>query len=170
MSNCPDNGDGKVQGGVNDLTVCLSKDLHDTLRDLAARQWPEECCGLLIASQQNPNRIDRVVVGRNVASDPRKTFEIDPQVLIDTYRAVRSSDEAVVGCFHSHPNGNVLPSTMDRARADTDGFLWLIIATDHSGVLQSGMYRAQHQIASNPQDADTIRYFRRCKLVSEITD
>lgn len=169
MGDCSDITGGNGQGAASDLTVYLTSDLHDALRDLAALQWPEECCGLLIAAKQNPNRIERVVVARNVATDPRKTFEIDPQVLIDTYRAVRNSDEVVVGCFHSHPNGNVLPSTTDRARADVDGFLWLIIATDHSGVLKIGMYRARHQKSSNPRDGETIRYFRRCKLLSEAT-
>ena len=144
--------------------VILSADLHQEMCNLAAMQWPEECCGLLVAAKQTPNRIRRVVAARNVADDPLRTFEIDPQTLIDTYRLARQSGDEVVGCFHSHPNGSVLPSTTDRGRADVDGFLWLIIATDNSGVLDSRMYRAQHQKPTNGQDGDVIRYFRRCVL------
>ncbi len=157
--------DGKAT--LDQASVYLSARLHQEIRDLSALQWPEECCGLLIASQNTPNRIHRVVVARNVAKDPLKTFEIDPQTLIDTYRTVRDSSETVVGCFHSHPNGNVLPSNSDRARADEDGFLWLIIATGHNGALKSGMYRAQQQTAQGDEDDESLRYFRRCKLIED---
>lgn len=158
------------QGNSDDIaTVFISSALHDEICDLAAWCWPEECCGLLIASNQSPTHIRRIVPARNIATEPRKTFEIDPQTLIDTYRTVRGRDEVVVGCFHSHPNGNVLPSTTDRARADVHGFLWLIIATDQSGVLQSGMYRAQHQSSAQINGAETIRYFRRCQVIQSAT-
>jgi len=166
-------GDGlgvKDKDGKNpedQASVYLSARLHDEIRDLSALQWPEECCGLLIAPKETPSRIHRVVVARNVASDPLKTFEIDPQTLIDTYRTVRDSSEVVVGCFHSHPNGKVLPSNSDRARADEDGFLWLIVATAYNGALKSGMYRAQHKAPLSGEDGENIRYFRRCTLIDE---
>lgn len=159
------NKDGNAT--VDQASVFLSARLHQEIRDLSALQWPEECCGLLIASQDTPNRIHRVVVARNVSTDPLKTFEIDPQTLIDTHRSVRDSFEIVAGCFHSHPNGNVLPSNSDRARADEDGFLWLIIATAHNGALKSGMYRAQHQAAKADVEGENIRYFRRCRLIED---
>lgn len=147
--------------------IYFSARLHEEIRDLSALHWPEENCGLLIASKATPDRIVRVVVARNVADAPQKTFEIDPQTLIDTHRAVRTTDEAIVGCFHSHPNGNVLPSNTDRNRADQHGFLWLIIATSHTGALASGMYRIVHQNAVDADDGENIRYFQRCKLIEQ---
>lgn len=163
------NGQGvsneKHANGTADNAVMLSARLHDEIRDLAALQWPEECCGLLIADQGSPNRIHRVVAARNVATDPLKTFEIDPQTLIDSYRTARQDGELVVGCFHSHPNGNALPSNRDRARADENGFLWMIVATDHTGALASGMYRIIHQGDQANVEDKMVRYFRRCKVV-----
>lgn len=157
--------DGKTV--LFDNRVCLSARLHQEIRDLSARHWPEECCGLLLAARSHPNRIVRVVPARNVADDPRNAFEIDPQTLIDTHRAVRQSEEIVAGCFHSHPNGKVLPSTTDRNRADEHGFLWLIVACDHTGVLKSGMYRAIHQSKIADGEVENIRYFHRCELVEQ---
>jgi len=168
------NGQGvsnqKHANGTADNAVMLSTRLHDEIRDLAALQWPEECCGLLIADQNSPNRILRVVAARNVAADPLKTFEIDPQALINTYRSTREQGEVVVGCFQSHPNRNALPSNRDRARADENGFLWMIVATDHTGARASGIYRAIHSQLDQDTDGDAdqdaiARYFRRCKLV-----
>ncbi|WP_417805243.1 Mov34/MPN/PAD-1 family protein [Thalassospira lucentensis] len=155
---------GSENSGQSQNQIVFSARLHQEVRDLAALHWPEEVCGLLIASKDSPNRIGRVVVARNVADDPQKTFEIDPQTLFDTHRAVRTSNETIVGCFHSHPNGNVLPSNTDRERADEDGFLWLIIATTHTGAGASGMYRIVHQTSDAPDDGANIRYFQRCKL------
>lgn len=160
--------DKKLTEGSADNAVILSPRLHDEIRDIAALQWPEECCGLLIADQNNSNRIHRVVAARNVAADPLTTFEVDPQTLIDTYRSAREQGEVVVGCFHSHPNGKALPSNRDRARADENGFLWMIVATDHSGAVASGIYRAMHQGDQANADDKMVRYFRRCKVVETV--
>lgn len=151
----------------NQNRVYFSARLHGEIRDLCALHWPEETCGLLIASNAVPDRIQRVVVARNVADEPQKTFEIDPQTLIDTHRTVRETGEEIVGCFHSHPNGNALPSNTDRDRADEHAFLWLIIATNHTGALASGMYRIMHQKMIDADSGENIRYFQRCKLIEQ---
>ncbi len=148
--------------------VMLADDLHTEICDFAALQWPEEACGLLVADQLNPNRILRVVFAKNISEHPQTTFEIDPQTLINTHRSARERGELVVGCFHSHPNGKALPSPKDCERADEDGFLWLVIATAHSGALASGMYRAIHRHQDQEETQGAVaRYFRKCKLVSD---
>lgn len=155
-----DNGDGNH--------VIVTPQMLAEIHDFAALQWPEEACGLLIAARQTPHRITRAVFALNVAEHPLTTFEIDPQTLIDTHRAARERGEVVVGCFHSHPNGKALPSTTDRERADENGFLWLVIATDHKSALSSRMYRIIHQKTEGVANgAGEMRYFRRCQIVNE---
>ncbi len=134
--------------------------LLDEVADLAVRVWPEECCGLLIANADDPATITRFVVSDNVAPDPRKTFEIDPQILIATYRSVRDSGEMIVGCYHSHPNGDFQPSKTDLSRAEEAGFLWLIIATGETGVTGYGLYR---RMPEHSDDKDP-RYFMSCEI------
>jgi proteasome lid subunit RPN8/RPN11 len=155
----------QTHGQADHTHIAISGELHDEIRDFAALQWPEECCGLLVAANTRPNEIKRVVFARNVATEPLKTFEIDPQTLIDTHRSAREKGETVVGCFHSHPNGHVLPSTRDRARADEDGFLWMIIATDHNGAGESGLFRIIHQGDQTASNNMVVRYFRRCQII-----
>lgn len=164
---------GNGQGIASDRTtgeddhtcIVFTNALHEEVRDLCALQWPEEACGLLIAAKDTPNRIERVVFAKNVAEEPLTTFEIDPQTLIDCHRTARQKGERVVGCFHSHPNGKALPSPTDRTRADENGFLWLIIATEHNRAGDSGLYRIIHQTTTDAPAQSQLRYFRRCQII-----
>ena len=133
--------------------VVISQQLLDEIRDHAAQSWPMECCGLLIGRQNRPDNspqsdkttreqvISRIVVSANVAADPVMTFEIDPGLLVRTHRAVRDRGEDIIGCYHSHPNGTILPSRTDLERAEQAGFLWLIAGSAPEGVTGWGLYR-----------------------------
>ena len=66
----------------------------------------------------------------NVASDPLRRFEIDPQALVDAHRAARSGAPEVLGYYHSHPTGPAAPSTTDRATSSGDGKVWAIVGED----------------------------------------
>jgi proteasome lid subunit RPN8/RPN11 len=45
-------------------------------------------------------------------------------------KSARKSGHAVIGCYHSHPNGRAQPSATDLAGANVEDFLWLIAAGD----------------------------------------
>src|SRR5690606_40166777 len=83
-----------------------------------------EACGLLFGTN---SRIERASVVDNVAADPRGFFEIDPAALFAALRNERSGGEALLGYWHSHPNGRAEPSATDAAMAAPDGRLWLIV-------------------------------------------
>ena len=144
------NGQGiasdRTTGEDDQTCVVFTNALHEEVRDLCALQWPEEACGLLIAATDTPNRIERVVFAKNVAEEPHTTFEIDPKTLIDCHRTA-------------------LPSPTDRARADENGFLWLIIATEHNRAGDSGLYRIIHQTTTDAAAQSELRYFRRCQII-----
>ncbi|RKF21081.1 M67 family peptidase [Altericroceibacterium spongiae] len=97
------------------------------MRMAAADALPQEACGLLLGAS---GIIDRAVPVRNVAAEPLRHFEIDPQALIDAHRAERQGGPELIGYFHSHPVGRAAPSPTDRARASGDGKVWAIIAKD----------------------------------------
>lgn len=95
-----------------------------TLLEEAARAHPQECCGLLLGEGV------RVVEARpaaNVHAEPLRHFEIDPQVLVDAFRAARGKGPEVVGYYHSHPDGHPLPSATDCEHTG-DGRVWAIVA------------------------------------------
>lgn len=95
----------------------------ERMRTAARASQPDECCGLLLGHEV----IEEVLPTRNVAPEPRRRFEIDPQALIDAYRAARAGGPQVIGYYHSHPAGPARPSATDRAMAAGDGRVWAII-------------------------------------------
>jgi desampylase len=117
------------------MIVAIARQVAETLLAEAAAAHPRECCGLL---QGSPGRIDRAVAAPNVAADPLRGFEIDPAALLRTHRAARAAGAAILGNYHSHPNGRAEPSARDAARAVEDGQLWLIVAAGRIGAWRVG--------------------------------
>ena len=88
---------------------------------------PEECCGLLLGRD---GRAEEARPAANVAAEPCRRFEIDPQILVDAHRAARAGGADVVGYYHSHPVGPSEPSAADRTMASGDARVWAIVAPD----------------------------------------
>ncbi|KIU28765.1 Mov34/MPN/PAD-1 family protein [Sphingomonas melonis] len=105
--------------------VTIASDLARQILRAAAASPDEEVCGLLFGT---PDAIAAVQPCRNVAADPSRWFEIDPTALLAAHRAARSGGPAIIGWYHSHPNGLAMPSPRDAASAAPDGMLWLIAA------------------------------------------
>ena len=97
------------------------------LRAEAAAAHPLECCGILLGAG---SAISAHVPTRNVHPEPARHFEIDPQALVDAFRAERAGGAQVVGYYHSHPSGPPGPSATDRAMAAHDGRVWAIVGGD----------------------------------------
>jgi proteasome lid subunit RPN8/RPN11 len=96
----------------------------------------EEACGLLLGcSEADSWTVALATCARNIAPEPWRSFEIDPAHLLAAHRAARAARApAIVGVWHSHPGGVLLPSEADRAGADTPGWLWLIVDAAGSGM------------------------------------
>lgn len=106
------------------MIVQISSDLLQRLQSVAAASPAEEVCGLLLGE---PDRIVEIRVARNIATRPASQFEVDPQCLIAAHKAARSGGLAVIGNWHSHPNGPSAPSAEDARCAAPDGQFWLIL-------------------------------------------
>lgn len=107
----------------------------------AAADAPREACGLLFGK---PSAILRTQPTANVDADPVRRFEIDPGVLLAALRAERAGGPRLIGCYHSHPSGDLTPSLADARSAAPDGRLWLIVAQD-----RAMLWRAQTNGAVN---------------------
>lgn len=107
------------------MQVMLSSALHAQMLAHAEAAGPHECCGLLFGCGDT---IHRAAPAPNVSDVPERAFEIDPSVLIAAERAMRRGGDAIIGHYHSHPNGRAEPSPCDAAAAAFDGRLWLVIA------------------------------------------
>jgi desampylase len=108
------------------VIIRISRAALDAIHADARACRPNECCGLLLADGA-PDKIDHVLQAPNVAATPETRFEIDPQLLVNTYRAQRKGGPKVRGCYHSHPSGDATPSATDASMAGDSGQLWLIV-------------------------------------------
>ena len=99
------------------------------LRQHAGRDYPKECCGILIGCFE-PERtlVTRVLQTENQRRlRARDRYEISPQDLLRAMREATDSDEDVVGYYHSHPDRLALPSSTDTSTA-WPGVSYVIVA------------------------------------------
>jgi desampylase len=76
-----------------------------------ARQTSEaECCGLLAGSG---GAISNSFPAKNVSSQPAKSYAIDPKEIVRRMREMRAAGLEFLGIYHSHPNGENVPSPRD---------------------------------------------------------
>ena len=148
------------------MTLTISRAAHDAMLAITAADPEREVCGLVLGAG---TRIDTLVPVANVAADPARHFEIDPEALFAAHRAHRAGGEELLGYFHSHPNGLASPSPTDSAMAVPDNRLWLIAA---GGVLTawrasaSGFVPVAYQLDTQPplrqRDGDAMGPTRGC--------
>ena len=101
----------------------------------AARDYPSECCGMLLGKADGDEKqVTEVVPLRNLRHDPGRAQELLPledpsreternRFLIDPLEQLRAEKDArkrgldVVGYYHSHPDHPARPSVYDRDHA-----------------------------------------------------
>ena len=108
------------------MKLRVTREAIDRLQAEAKASGSKECCGLLLGD----GAVEAARPAANVAADPRRRFEIDPQALVDMHRAAREGGPSVIGYYHSHPTGLAAPSDTDRAMAAGDGTVWAIVGED----------------------------------------
>ena len=89
----------------------------------ASREYPLECCGILVGTTVSSGgmtftSVSSVTVAENVETEDRaRKFAIAPELLLQVHRRAGSEGLAVVGYYHSHPDGLAVPSETDRLAA-----------------------------------------------------
>lgn len=76
----------------------------------AQRQPHRECCGLLAGRN---GLITQAFPAKNVAADPERNYEIAPEEIVRLLREFRERKLEFLGIYHSHPNGQNVPSAKD---------------------------------------------------------
>ncbi len=103
---------------------------------------PNEACGLLLG-MRHPGRatVNAVLTLENCTrDDPRSYYEIDPLDFLRVENEARTRNEEVIGVWHSHPHGPILPSATDRELAWPD-WCYLIAGPGSDGMLDFAAWR-----------------------------
>lgn len=89
-------------------------------REDAVARFPEEACGFITAGGYVPCK--------NVAVDPKATFEIDPATFIRV-----NHQTPVLAVVHSHPNGLPSPSSADMKGQASMAIPWGLCSVTEGG-------------------------------------
>jgi len=106
----------------------LTSEQVDTIIAHARDVAPHEACGILAGRD---NQVNRVIPAPNVADDPHHRFYIDPSALSRALSEINTARLDLIGFYHSHPNGEPIPSTTDINEAHYPDSLQVIIGLKH---------------------------------------
>ena len=98
---------------------------RDAMVATCIRALPNEGCGLLLGTSEGV--VVDVVASTNVAASA-KVYEIDPKVLLRTFRRADDEGLEVLGVFHSHTHSLAFPSPTDIRQAPDPAWHYVLIS------------------------------------------
>ena len=103
----------------------------EEIRAHGVRDYPYECCGLLIGHFAEYGKVVSEafpISNAREESAKRNRFLITPEELMRGERYARSKDLEVVGFYHSHPDSPAVPSQYDLEHA-WPTYSYIIVST-----------------------------------------
>ena len=119
------------------MQLWLSRAQVAQLLQYVRAQAPREACGML---GNLDGRVVRVVQIANVAARPERRFELDAQQMVQTFFEFERDGLELGAIWHSHPQGEPLPSPEDVQKASWPEACQLIVGTG-SGQPQLAAWR-----------------------------
>jgi proteasome lid subunit RPN8/RPN11 len=127
------------------VTIRITQDVEQAIRAQSAAEYPHECCGLLLGTDDGTTKFAVKVwpvanewtadISLTEAEDThslRDRFYIPPKAYLKADRAARADGLEIIGCYHSHPDDRAQPSERDRIGAAGVGggpsFSFLVIS------------------------------------------
>lgn len=101
-----------------------------------------EACGFLVGQIKADQYIVQFGLGvQNCAEgDPHHRYQIRSETFVEAERFLQMQKLQIVGIFHSHPNGQALPSQLD-IEYFFPGWIYLIIGLSADGVRERRAYQ-----------------------------
>ena len=101
------------------MSLTISPQEIEKIRAHGRRDYPQECCGVLLGKEENGRKL--VAEARaltNARNDsPRNRFLITPQEWGASEKYARQQGLDILGFYHSHPDHPAQPSEYDRQHA-----------------------------------------------------
>jgi proteasome lid subunit RPN8/RPN11 len=105
--------------------IRLARGVANQITDHARANPAEECCGLLAGRS---GIISSAFPAKNAAGQPETKYEIALEELFGLMREIRGGGLELLGIYHSHPNGENIPSASDIERAYYPDAAYIIIS------------------------------------------
>lgn len=101
--------------------ITLTKERLEEIRQHGVRDYPYECCGLLLGRfAENGHKVvteTYPISNAREESAKRNRFLIQPEELMRGEKYARTKALEVVGFYHSHPDSPAVPSQYDLEHA-----------------------------------------------------
>lgn len=128
MADKPHPGPARAQPGapVPRLEIRLPRALRDAIIDHCRAELPNEGCGLLLGDRSGTAVViaEALAAPNSLAAPDR--YEIEPEAVLAAHHRARANGQSLLGAWHSHPDGQAVPSATDRAEAWPD-WCYLIV-------------------------------------------
>lgn len=111
--------------------ITIAEKQLSEIREHGIRDYPYECCGLLLGSFGPEGKVvteSFPISNAREESAKRNRFLITPEELIKGERYARQHDLEVVGFYHSHPDSPAVPSQYDLEHA-WPTYSYIIVST-----------------------------------------
>jgi proteasome lid subunit RPN8/RPN11 len=111
--------------------ITIAEQQLTEIREHGVRDYPYECCGLLLGRfDENVKTVRETYAISNAREESakRNRFLITPEELMSGERYAREHDLEVVGFYHSHPDSPAVPSQYDLEHA-WPTYSYIIVST-----------------------------------------
>ena len=129
------------------------------IRQHGERDYPFECCGLMLGRFENN---DKVVVETYPISNAREEeakrnrFLIRPEELMNGERYARERGLDVVGFYHSHPDDRAVPSQYDLEHA-WPTYSYIVVAVEKGRAVDLRSWEMEADRSQFDEEETTIR-------------
>ena len=110
----------------------------------ARRNYPNECCGVLLGHLSKLEVLDIRALDNSLESAQASAhFKISPMDIYHVEREIEGGDLEIVGFYHSHPDCEAIPSKED-AEYMVPGLAYVILSITSSDVVDIRCYKREH--------------------------
>jgi proteasome lid subunit RPN8/RPN11 len=101
------------------MQIKISEQAIEVIRLHAREDYPHECCGALLGTEENSVRTvhDVLRLANERVDERERRYFISPQQVLMVERKARTDGLLLLGYYHSHPDHPAVPSEFDRLHA-----------------------------------------------------
>jgi proteasome lid subunit RPN8/RPN11 len=108
--------------------LSLDTNLRNAMIATCVRALPEEGCGLLLGTSEGDDAFVVDVVASDNFAHSAKVYEVDPKVMLRTFRRADDEGLEVLGVFHSHTHSEAYPSPTDIRQAPDPAWHYVLVS------------------------------------------
>jgi desampylase len=115
--------------------LILKSHLLEQIIHHAEQGYPYEICGL---AGGRGDTVETVTHIPNASPTPHHTYDMERQAMVDAIVAFQRAGQGVLAIYHSHPDGDPVPSERDIAEATWPDAVYIIIGVSDTEATVKG--------------------------------